>query len=94
MSNDWARSSKGAVNLDPNGTEDRSREIAGALRATEDMATAFADRVQERLGRPVSHERILAVMHDISIKRLTMDRVVQKLRRELDSRGKGNADQE
>jgi hypothetical protein len=65
------------------GTEDRTHEIAEILRATEDMAAAFADRVQERVGQPVSHDQILAIMQDISVKRLTMDRVVKKLRRQL-----------
>jgi hypothetical protein len=64
-------------------TDDRTQEIAEILRATEDMAAAFADRVQERVGQPVSHDQILAIMQGISVKRLTMDRVVQKLRRQL-----------
>ena len=71
------------MDLDSDRTEDRTQEIAEVLRATEDMAAAFADRVQERLGQPVSHDQILATMQKISAKRLTMDRVVTKLRREL-----------
>ena len=71
------------MDLDSERTEDRTQEIAEILRATEDMAAAFADRVQERLGQPVSHDQILETMQKISVKRLTMDRVVTKLRREL-----------
>jgi hypothetical protein len=65
------------------GTENRTEEIADILRATEEMAVAFVDRVQERVGRPVSHDQILAIMRHISVKRLTMDLVVNKLRRGL-----------
>jgi hypothetical protein len=71
------------MTLETEVTEDRTEEIAEVLRATEDMAAAFADRVQERVGQPVSHDQILAIMQNISAKRLTMDRVVTKLRREL-----------
>lgn len=59
-------------------------EIAAVLRATDDMAAKFAERVQERLGRPVTHAEILAVMDRISPTSLTMDKVVSKLRREGD----------
>jgi hypothetical protein len=65
------------------GTENRTEEIADILRATEEMAVAFVDRVQERVGRPVSHDQILKIMRHISVKRLTMDLVVNKLRRGL-----------
>jgi len=55
------------------------KEIAGHLRSTEQMATQFVQRVQSRVGQPVSHAEVLAAMQDISAKTLTMDKVVAKL---------------
>ena len=47
------------------------------------MADQFAQRVQERVGQPISHEEILTVMKKIAPTRLTIDIVVDKLRRQL-----------
>jgi hypothetical protein len=55
------------------------KEIAGLLRSTEQMATQFVQRVQSRIGQPVSHAEVLAAMQAISAKSLTMDKVVAKL---------------
>ena len=59
------------------------KEIAGVLRSTDEMAAKFAERVQERVGQPVSYAEILAVMEAMPATRLTMDKVVYKLRRQL-----------
>jgi cell pole-organizing protein PopZ len=56
------------------------KEIAALLRSTEHMAAQFAQRVEERVGQPVSHEEILAAMQKISAKSLTMEKVVAKVR--------------
>ncbi len=64
-------------------TESKIEEIAAVLRSTESMAEGFADRVQERVGQPVSHSEILAVLEDMAAARITMDRVVSKLRSQL-----------
>jgi hypothetical protein len=63
--------------------EDKIEEIAAVLRSTDSMAEGFAERVQERLGQPVSYDEILAVLERISPPRITMDRVVSKLRSQL-----------
>ena len=63
--------------------EDKIEEIAAVLRSTDSMAEGFAERVQERLGQPVTYEEILAVLEGISPPRITMDRVVSKLRSQL-----------
>jgi hypothetical protein len=55
------------------------KEIAGLLRSTEQMATQFVQRVESRVGPPVSHAEVLAAMQGISAKTLTMDKVVSKL---------------
>jgi hypothetical protein len=57
------------------------KEIAGLLRSTEQMAAQFVQRVQSRIGQPVSHAEVLAAMQDISSKSLTMDKVVAKLQK-------------
>ena len=59
------------------------QEMAEVLRSTETMADQFAKRVQERVGRPVPYTDILAVMKKSSAKTLSMDRVVAKLRQQL-----------
>jgi hypothetical protein len=64
--------------------ESAVKEIAAVLRSTEAMAAQFAERVQERVGEQVSYDEILAAMQDISAKRLTMGKVVIKVRRQLD----------
>jgi hypothetical protein len=63
--------------------ETKIEEIAAVLRSTDNMAEGFAERVQERVGQPVSHAEILAVLEGISPPRITMDRVVSKLRSQL-----------
>jgi hypothetical protein len=60
------------------------KEIAEVLRSTEAMAAQFAERVQERVGEPVPYVDILDVMRDMSAKRLSMGKVVSKVRRQLD----------
>ncbi len=64
-------------------TETRIEEIAAVLRSTDSMAEGFAERVQERVGQPVSLDEILAVLEGISPPRITMDRVVSKLRSQM-----------
>ncbi len=66
--------------------ESTVQEIAEVLRSTETMADQFAKRVQERLGRPVPYAEILAVMKKTPAKSLTMNRVVTKLRRQLEKK--------
>lgn len=56
------------------------KEIAAVLHSTETMAVQFAKRVQERVGQPVSHAEILAIMKKMSAKNLSMGKVVAKLR--------------
>ena len=63
--------------------ETTTKEIAAILRATDSMANAFAQRVQERVGQPVPFTDILAAMQQISSTTLTMDKVVARLRRQL-----------
>lgn len=59
------------------------QEIAALLRSTETMAAQFAQRVQERVGEPVSNAEILDAMQKISVKRLSMEKVVAKIRQQL-----------
>lgn len=63
--------------------ESTVKEIATVLRSTEEMAVAFAQRVQERVGQPVPFTDILAVMRQMRPTTLTMARVVTKLKRQL-----------
>ena len=65
--------------------ETKIKEIAAVLRSTEKMAGQFADRVEERLGTPVTHSELLAVIGGMPPHTLTMDKVVNKLRRQLRS---------
>ena len=60
------------------------KEIAAVLRSTETMAAQFVERVQEQVGEEVPYDEILAAMQDMSAKRLTMGKVVTKVRRQLD----------
>jgi hypothetical protein len=62
--------------------ETTTREIAAVLRSTDSMADQFAIQVQERLGQPVSHDEILAVMKKMSAKQLSMKKVVAKIRQQ------------
>lgn len=59
------------------------QEMAGILRSTDKMAAQFAERVQERVGQPVSHDTIVAAMRQMSARTLTMEKVVDKLKRQL-----------
>jgi len=59
------------------------KEIAALLRSTDSMAAQFAQRVQERVGEPVSNAEILDAMQKISVKRLSMEKVVAKIRQQL-----------
>ena len=59
------------------------KDIAALLRSTNKMANGFAERVQERVGQPVPYTDILDVMQSMSPTTLTMDKVVTKLRRQL-----------
>lgn len=59
------------------------KEIAAVLRSTDKMAAGFARRVQERVGQPVPFTDILAVMRQIRPTTLSMDKVVAKVRRQL-----------
>ena len=63
--------------------ETEIEEIAAVLRSTDKMAAGFAERVQERVGQPVSYTEILATMQKISPTTFTMDKLVIKLRRQL-----------
>jgi hypothetical protein len=64
--------------------ESTVKEMAVILRSTETMADQFAARVQERVGQPVSHAKILAAMKKVSAKQLSMEKVIAKVRQELD----------
>jgi hypothetical protein len=68
--------------------EDMTKEMAAVLRSTESMAAEFAQRVQERVGVPVSHTEILAAMQKISSRSLSLEKVVTKVqqRQEQQSR--------
>jgi hypothetical protein len=60
--------------------ETETKEIAAVLRSSDSMAEQFALLVQERVGQPVSHGEILAVMKKMSPKQLSMKKIVAKLR--------------
>ena len=55
------------------------KDIALHLRSTEAMADQFVQRIQERVGHPVSNDEIMAVMKKMSVKQLSMEKVVAKL---------------
>jgi hypothetical protein len=55
------------------------KEISTILRSTEPMAAQFVQRVQERFKEPVSPAQVLAAMQKISIKTLTLEKVVTKV---------------
>jgi hypothetical protein len=59
------------------------KEIAAVLRSTDKMADGFAQRVQEKVGEPVPYTDILAVMRQMRPTTLTMDKVVTRVRRQL-----------
>jgi hypothetical protein len=66
--------------------ESTVQEIAEVLRSTETMADQFAQRVQECVGSPGPYDEILGVMKKMSAKNLTMQKVVTKLRRQLEKK--------
>lgn len=57
------------------------QEIAAVLRSTDRMAAGFAERVQERVGQPVSYADILAEMKKMPSTALSMEKVVFRLTR-------------
>jgi hypothetical protein len=59
--------------------EDKIKAVASVLRSTEPMAAQFVERVQSRVGQPVSPDQVLAAMQKISTKSLTLDKVVAKV---------------
>lgn len=60
--------------------ESTVKEMAIVLRSTEPMAAQFAQRVEQRMGEPVSHDEILAAMKTLSAKTLSMDKVIARVR--------------
>jgi len=61
--------------------ESTVKDIAAILRSTDTMADEFAKRVQERVKHPVTYDEILGAMQKMSVKRLSMDKVVAKLKK-------------
>jgi hypothetical protein len=61
--------------------ESTTKEIAALLRSTDDMADQFVERVQARVGAPVTSAEVLAAMKKMSAKSLSMDKVVDKIRK-------------
>ena len=57
------------------------QEIAAVLRSTDKTAAGFAQRVQERVGRPVTYTDILAEMRKMPSTSLSMAKVVLRLKR-------------
>ena len=62
------------------------KEMATVLRSTETMAAQFALHVQERMGEPVSNDEILAAMKSISVKQLSMQKVIARVRQQKSKR--------
>ena len=62
--------------------ESTIKEMAALLRTTETMADQFAERVQQRVGSPVTPEEILAAMKKISVKSLSMAKVIAKVQQQ------------
>lgn len=58
------------------------KEIAAVLRSTESMAAQFAQRVQDRVGQPVSYAEILSAMQKISARSLSLEKVVAKVQQQ------------
>lgn len=61
--------------------ESTTKEIAALLRSTDDMADQFVERVQARVGAPVTGAEVLAAMKKMSAKSLSMDKVVDKIQK-------------
>ncbi len=59
--------------------ETTTRDIAAILRSTEVMAEQFIERVQDRVNEQVSPTLILAAIQKISVKTLTLEKVVTKV---------------
>ena len=59
--------------------EATTKEIAALLRSTDEMALQFSERVQARVGEPVSDTEILAAMKKIPSKSLSMQKVVTRV---------------
>lgn len=57
-------------------------EIAQVFRCHPTMAGAIADRIRQKLGRPVSNAEIVRVMKRIAPSRLSVDAVVAKLQKQ------------
>ncbi len=57
------------------------REFTRIFRCTPEMAPTYLKRVHERMGYEVPLETILAALHQISPKRLTMDALIERLRK-------------
>lgn len=56
-------------------------EFARIFRCTLDMAPVYLSRIHERMGRETPMKSILAVMKKIAPKRLSMDTIVEQLRK-------------
>jgi hypothetical protein len=61
--------------------ESTTKEIAALLRSTDDMADQFVERVQARVGAPVTSAEVLAAIKKISAKSLSMEKVVDKVQK-------------
>ena len=57
------------------------REFTRIFRCTPEMAPTYIKRVHERMGYEVPLETIVAALHQISPKRLTMDALIDRLRK-------------
>lgn len=67
--------------------ESTVKEIAAVLRSTESMAAQFAQRVQDRVGQPVSYAEILSAMQKISARSLSLEKVVAKVQQQQKKKG-------
>jgi hypothetical protein len=63
-----------------------TKEIATLLRATDDMAQQFVQRVQSRVDPSVSAGEVLAAMKKISVKSISMEKVVNKVQQQRSSK--------
>jgi len=57
------------------------REFTRLFRCTPEMAPTYIKRIRERMGYEVPIETIVAALHKISPKRLTMDTLIDRLRK-------------
>jgi hypothetical protein len=58
------------------------KEIAVLLRATDQMAALFVERVQARMREPVSEAEVLTAMKKVPVKSLTMDKVIDRIQKQ------------